>query len=77
MIVLLIISAILGGLISGYFITRFSIDEVKGKQRILLYLIAPFIILFIFFLDNLISPLLLFIIAHLCGSILYLRRIKA
>jgi len=77
MIALLIISAILGGLISGYFITRLSIDEVKGKRRILLYMLAPFIILFIFFLDNLISSLLLFIIAHLSGSILYLRRIKA
>jgi hypothetical protein len=69
---LLVILAV-SGLPIGYLITHLSFDECKGKNRFLGYLLIPFIVLLILNLNILINTLLLFIISHLIGGLLYLR----
>ncbi len=63
----------LTGLLTGYFITKLTIDECRGKQKIMAYLMMFFIILLLLNLDELTSTLIMFIINHLTGSIIYLR----
>ncbi|MFA5406222.1 MAG: hypothetical protein WC307_02600 [Candidatus Nanoarchaeia archaeon] len=61
------------GLPSGWFITHLTIDECKGKNKLIAMLIIPFIILLFFNLGWLVNTLFLFIIFHLVGSLIYLR----
>ncbi|MBD3312380.1 hypothetical protein GF352_02930 [archaeon] len=62
------------GLLTGYYTTQHSIDECRGKEKVLLYLLVTFFILLLINFNHLVNVLLLFIIAHLISSIAYLWR---
>jgi len=61
------------GLPTGLLVTRLSIDECRGKNKLLGWLMLPFALLLLLNLGLLVDTILLFIIAHLAGSIAYLR----